>query len=224
VEIVGEMTPYVAGHVDDYDREIAHLDDRLEALFSALEQRRLLDGTLVIVTSDHGEEFMEHGLLGHGFNVYDTTLHVPLIVTWPEVVPSGVRVRRPVGLQDLPATIMELAGLNGESPFGGTSLLAAAEESSVQDSAILSELGVAQETTPPPWNYRSLVRGDLHYIRNPDGSEEIYDLRDDPWELIDLNAGTAHPGLAGFRAILSSLVGDSAVLRGQPQRERDSAP
>jgi arylsulfatase A-like enzyme len=224
VEIVGEMTPYVAGHVDDYDREIAHLDGRLEALFSALDQRLLLDGTLVIVTSDHGEEFLEHGALGHGFNVYNTTLHVPLIVTWPGVVPSGVRIGRPVALQDLPATILELAGMGGQSPFGGRSFLTAAEESAQLDSPVLSEVGVVQDTTPPPWNYRSLVRGDIHYIRNPDASEEIYDLRADPWELTNLNADKSHPRLAEFRAALSSLVGDSTVLRGQPQRERDSAP
>jgi arylsulfatase A-like enzyme len=218
VEIVGEMTSYVAGHVDDYDREIAYLDGRLEALFSALEQRRLLDGTLVIVTSDHGEEFTEHGSLGHGFNVYNTTLHVPLIVTWPGIVPRGMRVQRPVGLQDLPATILELVGMAGESPFGGTNLLAAANDSSRQGPPVLSEVGVAQDTTPPPWNYRSLVLGDLHYIRDPDG-EELYDLRRDPWETRDLSEGGSDPRLRELRSLLSSLTGGSELSRGEPQGE-----
>ena len=227
VGIVGEMHAGMIPHVDDYDREIAHLDDRLEALFAELDRRGELEDTIVIVTSDHGEEFLEHGYLGHGFNVYDTTLRVPLLIHRPGLVPAA-RIHRPVALQDLPATIMELVGLSDDSPFPGTSLLAGGSGQPAGDTAsadadapVLSEVAVSPpgEKEPAPWNYRSLVRGDLHYIRNPDRSEELYDLASDPWETRDLAGGGSDPRLGGFRAALSTLIDGPLVSRGEPQGE-----
>jgi arylsulfatase A-like enzyme len=219
VEVVGKMYPEATRHVDDYDREIAHLDDRLEALFSELDGLGVLEDTIVIVTSDHGEEFTEHGFLGHGFNVYDTTLHVPLLVYGPRLVPAA-RVDRPVALQDLPATIMELVGLAEGSPFLGRSLLAEASEPAA-DPPALSEVAVSQpgEETPAPWNFRSLVEGDLHYIRNPNRSEELYDLASDPWETRDLADGGEDPRLGRFRSALSTMIDETVVSRGEPQGE-----
>jgi len=218
VEVVGKMYPEATRHVDDYDREIAHLDERLEALFSELDRRGALEDTIVIVTSDHGEEFTEHGFLGHGFNVYDTTLHVPLLVYGPGLVPAG-RVDRPVALQDLPATIVELAGLAEGSPFLGRDLLGEASEGA--DTPVLSEVAVSQpdEETPAPWNFRSLVHGDLHYIRNPNRSEELYDLASDPWETRDLADGGADSRLGRFRSALSVMIDETVVSRGEPQGE-----
>jgi len=215
---VGKMYPEATRHVDDYDREIAHLDDRLEALFSELDRRGALEDTIVIVTSDHGEEFTEHGFLGHGFNVYDTTLHVPLLVYGPGLVPAG-RVGRPVVLQDLPATIVELIGLAEGSPFLGRDLLGEATEGA--DTPVLSEVAVSQpgEETPAPWNFRSLVQGDLHYIRNPNRSEELYDLASDPWETRDLADDGEDPRLGGFRSALSAMIDETVVSRGEPQGE-----
>jgi arylsulfatase A-like enzyme len=218
VEVVGKMYPEATRHVDDYDREIAHLDDRLEALFSELDRRGALEDTIVIVTSDHGEEFTEHGFLGHGFNVYDTTLHVPLLVYGPGLVPAG-RVGRPVVLQDLPATIVELIGLAEGSPFLGRDLLGEATEGA--DTPVLSEVAVSQpgEETPAPWNFRSLVQGDLHYIRNPNRAEELYDLASDPWETRDLADGGADSRLGRFRSALSAMIDETVVSRGEPQGE-----
>jgi arylsulfatase A-like enzyme len=209
VQLVGEMTSEMIRWVDEYDREIAHLDNRLAALFASLGHRGVLDNTIVIVTSDHGEEFMEHGLMGHGFNVYGTTLHVPLVISYPGVVPEGLRVRRPVALQDLPATVSELVGLREASPFPGHSLLASREDSVGRGAPVLSEVAVADEgeKTPGRWNYRSLIWGNYHYIENPDASEEIYDLENDPWETRDLNTTGSDLPLVDFRDALSSLVG-----------------
>ena len=218
VEVVGKMYPEATRHVDDYDREIAHLDDRLEALFSELDRRGVLEDTIVIVTSDHGEEFTEHGLLGHGFNVYDTTLHVPLLVYRPGLVPPA-RIGHPVVLQDLPATIVGLVGLEEGSPFLGRDLLGEASEGA--DTPVLSEVAVSQpgEDTPAPWNFRSLAQGDLHYIRNPNRSEELYDLASDPWETRDLADGGSDPRLGRFRSALSAMIDETVVSRGEPQGE-----
>ena len=67
--------------------------------------------------------------------------------------------------------------------------------------------------------YRSLLRGDLHYIRNPDRSEELYDRASDPWETRDLAGGGSDPRLGGFRAALSTLIDGPLVSRGEPQGE-----
>jgi arylsulfatase A-like enzyme len=204
--IVGLMDPGMGRVVDEYDREIAFLDDRLGSLFATLGNRGILDGTIVIVSSDHGEEFMEHGHMGHGFNVYNTTLLVPLLISFPGVAPEGVRVSSPVTIQNLPVTITELAGISG--PFHGTSLLAFAEDSTPPATPVLSEVSVVQsgEDTPGPWNFRSLNWGGLHYIHNPNDSEEIYDVVQDPWETTNLIATGRDLPLAELRAALSSLI------------------
>src|SRR5262249_30983432 len=75
--------------VDSYDGTLAYLDSQLELLFSALESQGILENTLVIITSDHGEEFGEHGLLDHGNSLYLASVHVPLVIHFPGRVPAG---------------------------------------------------------------------------------------------------------------------------------------
>src|SRR5690606_2852854 len=84
-----------------------------------------LDNTLVIVTSDHGEHFGEHGLMAHGNSVYRPLLQVPLFIRFPGRVPGGLRIAEPVTLRDLGATAFDLAGLVPSSPWPGGSLRAA---------------------------------------------------------------------------------------------------
>src|SRR5690606_1317626 len=91
-----------------YDGSIAYLDDAIGRLREALEARGLLDNTVIVAVSDHGESFGEHGWYLHGHSLYREQLHVPLIIRWPERVPAGVRVARPVSIDDLPAVIQDL--------------------------------------------------------------------------------------------------------------------
>jgi arylsulfatase A-like enzyme len=218
--------------VDQYDREIAFLDDRVGRLLDELDGRGILDRTIVIVASDHGEEFSEHGRTGHGWNVYDTSLWVPLLIRYPSRVPGGARVGGPVSLQDLPATVMALTGHPDPDPFPGQSLIPLPGET-LPAPPVLSELSGTMETPVEEiggWDQRSLVWDALHYIRLQDGSEELYDLAADPWETRDLAGLPAGKSqLARFRAALARLVdevesgsdGDlAAVGRGEPERER----
>ncbi len=195
-----------------YDACIAYLDDQLGRLFRALEERGLDRNTLVILTSDHGEMFGEHNQIQHTSGLYMPALHVPLAMVYPGVLPAGVRVSRPVTLRDLPATILDvlrqpdsaipgrtLAGLwNGElAPNGG--------------SALLSELDAYSWSSP--WkpisrgDMKSLLEDRLHYIRNGDGVEELYDPTIDVREENDL---IADPRAAGaverFRFVLDSVL------------------
>ena len=107
-----------------YDECIAALDRDLGVLFDVLERRGVLESTVLIVTADHGEQFGEHGDYGHGCSVYQPEIHVPLLIRFPREVPKGRVVREAVSLRDLPATVLDLAGLEGHSVFPGQSLSA----------------------------------------------------------------------------------------------------
>lgn len=106
-----------------YDGEIAFVDEYLGKLFDDLAERGLWDDTLVIVTSDHGDEFLEHGYKGHRRNLYQSTLQVPLVVKMPRGRWAGKRIDSLVGIVDLAPTILELAGLESPPEFNGRSLL-----------------------------------------------------------------------------------------------------
>src|SRR5205085_8095982 len=101
---------------------IASLDHHVGLLLDELERRGVLDNTLVIITSDHGEHFGEHNLLLHGNSLYRDLLHVPLVVIAPGRVPAGRRVKEFVSLRDLPATVLDLLRLEGRGWFPGRSL------------------------------------------------------------------------------------------------------
>jgi arylsulfatase A-like enzyme len=188
---VGNTTAEEAAAIrNGYDAAIAYLDTDLNRLFGALSHRCLLDDTLVIVVSDHGEEFGEHAVYGHGETTYLQSLLVPLILRWPTHVPAGTMVDRGVTLRDVPATVTELLGLPDDGRWVGTSLSRYWRTSnlarSVEDEPMFSEL------IPAPWRrhrtfvskgeMKSLLWGDLHYVCSADGSEEIYDIQRDPAE------------------------------------------
>lgn len=172
-----------------YDRAITYLDGQLGRLFDELARRDLLRQTLVIITSDHGEAFGEHGHYGHADNLYLPLLHVPLLVIAPGRVPVGLRIGAPVTLRDLPATILELV-TRSSSPLPGQSL-ARFWNGAASDSAILSAVNLAPikprlYAEGASAEMRSIVQGPYHYIKAPDESEELYDWHHDPAEDHDL--------------------------------------
>ena len=114
----------IQGAIDAYDNAIGYLDSELGKLLAQLEQRGVLERTIVIITSDHGEEFFEHGLWDHGNSLYHPSVHVPLLVIAPGLAPAGVTVSQPVSIRSLPATVADLLRWS-ESPFPGASLAGA---------------------------------------------------------------------------------------------------
>jgi arylsulfatase A-like enzyme len=176
-----------------YDGAIAYLDADLKRLFDKLRQRDLLDETLVIIVSDHGEEFAEHSTLGHGTDLHIQSLRVPLLVRYPASVPAGIKVKEPVTLRDIPATIIDVLDLPDDDQFPGRSLSrywADADSGELEPcESMFSELIRTHkdaERTPKSKGSKSLITGYLHYILNDDGTEEVYDLRNDPAEQNDL--------------------------------------
>jgi arylsulfatase A-like enzyme len=94
-----------------YDAEIAYTDRELGSLLGAFEAQGLLDDTLVVVTSDHGEGLMDHGVWLHGLDVHEESVRVPLLLRWPGVVPEGKRASEPVALVDLAPTLLDLMSI-----------------------------------------------------------------------------------------------------------------
>ena len=106
-----------------YEAEALWTDEHLSRLLDHLDALGVLDDTIVVVTSDHGEEFWEHGRWGHQRTLYDEVLRVPLLMRYPSAFPAGTRVPGQARLQDIAPTLLELAGLESDARLEGQSLL-----------------------------------------------------------------------------------------------------
>lgn len=198
--------------IDAYDGALAYLDQQLGALLDDLAVRGILDRTLVVITSDHGEEFAEHRVLEHGYSMYRPALHVPLLLILPNSVPAGRRVRTPVSLVDIAATVIDLAGGASSQTLGGNSLSRLWKGVEPGEATTLSEL-TRPPGDQPEWypirkgDMKALVYRGFRYIRNGDNTEELYSLEFDPWEARNLAAA---PGYASIlieaRSTLNSVV------------------
>ncbi len=201
--------------IDAYDGAIAYIDYHLGLLFDELRKRELIQNTLIIITADHGEEFGEHGVFDHGNSLYLPSLHVPLLISFPQHVPAGIRIQEPISLRDLPATVVDLLDFQDGFPFPGKSLArywkGMLNLDSLQEKALLSEVNY----TPghPSWfpvskgDMKSLVFGGRRYIKNGDGKEELYDFNHDPWEKQNLaGLDKSQPELKRFRALLEMVL------------------
>jgi arylsulfatase A-like enzyme len=176
--------------IDAYDGAIAYLDHHLAALVEALRARGLGDRTLVVITSDHGEAFAEHGNYLHGNSLYREEIEVPLILLGPGV-PAGTRIPTPVSTAAVAATVADLAD-GDRGPFPGPSLALLWRAAPPDPPAVLSEVGV-QPWQPPsvPVHHgaiRSLVTDRWHYIEHSRLGVEAYRWREDRDEARDLAA------------------------------------
>jgi arylsulfatase A-like enzyme len=186
-----EFNRFGRGDRGRYDGFLARIDRAIGSLLDGLEQRGVLDNTIVVITSDHGELFGEHGLSSHGNGLHMPALWVPLIVVYPRDIPAGVRVRNPVGLQDLAATLVELAGVSSAATVGGTSLAAYLRPGGTMPArAVFSEVETYKNLDSPGpaarGPMRSLIDSTWHYILHADGTEELFAWKSDPGELDNL--------------------------------------
>ncbi len=177
-----------------YESSIAYLDNRLEALFAELGRRNLIEDLLVVITSDHGEEFGEHGAFEHGFDMTMTLTHVPLVLRRPGTIPTGVSVPQPVALQDLAATVLDLTG-GADAAIGGESLARhwRAPADSASREVVFSNDG----------RMSSLVTENYQLLRVRGRGDRLYNHREDPHGLRDLAEDPAHAGtLADLQRLL----------------------
>ncbi|MDX2122054.1 MAG: sulfatase-like hydrolase/transferase [Gemmatimonadota bacterium] len=190
-----------------YDGAISFLDHELGRMFDTLAARGVLDHTIVIVTSDHGEHFGEHGLMAHGNSVYRPLLQVPLFIRFPERVPGGTRIAEPVTLRDLGATVFDLARLVPASPWPGGSLRAAWD--TAYQGAPLSPV-YAELRSGRRWR-ASLLDDGYQLYRDDQGKLALFHQGQDPNGEVNLLAGdTSTSTLTAIAARLTARM-DSLV-------------
>ena len=168
-----------------YDGEVAYTDSLIGDFRVELEQRGLFDEAVVVLTADHGEGLGDHGESYHGFFVYDSTVHVPLIVRWPGGVEGGRVVTDAVSHVDIAPSLGELLDLPGTGAEQGRSLLPSMQGLAEPDPG----RGVYAESFYALDHYgwaplRSLRTADYKYIETPD--PELYALLEDPGELTNI--------------------------------------
>ena len=166
-----------------YRRGVRYLDSQLAELFAGLTARGLLENALVIITSDHGEEFREHGRMLHS-QVYDESVHVPLIVRLPGRESVARIVDVAVGLEDLLPTVLELLGVpEGPEPLDGRSLVPLLQgEREWSPRPLLLEDKLTRSVF-------GLREGDLKLVSDlHNGDRKLFDLRADPGELRNIAA------------------------------------
>jgi arylsulfatase A-like enzyme len=211
-----------------YDDCVADLDEQLGRLFDELGRRAVLDTTWVIIAADHGESFGEHaGVFCHGTSLYQTELHVPLVIIPPGGSPSKRVVTETVSLRNLAATIVDVLDFETGSPFPGQSLARFWDGSSPSLSPpadrALSEVVPIDPLNPDPlemvkphWPLAAVNEGGWTYIRREgDVHEELFHLREDAKESHNLaGSPAARPELERMRGSLSGLTAGSLT----PQR------
>lgn len=185
-----------------YDAKIACLDDRLARLLAVMEEGGLLQNTVVAFTSDHGENFGEHGLAYHDFCLYDTLLHVPFLLYGSPIVDSGRVLDALVSHIDVAPTFLSLAGVASEKQqYPGHNLLSTegGHEAVFAEYGPPRTLGVFRRMHPD-FDYRvfdrelkSIRTARWKYIRTADGQEQLYDIAQDPRETV--NRAGEMPGL-----------------------------
>jgi arylsulfatase A-like enzyme len=189
-------------HVDAYDRTVREAYDLIASLLAELDRLGLAESTLVVLLSDHGEAFGEHGALDHGYASHQEQLHIPLVFRGPGI-PAGRRVDAPSSIVDVAPTILDLAGA-APLPFAqGVSLSAAFAGRDLPRNRPLFFSWLAKGA-------QGVRHGRWKYVR-ADHGHELFDLESDPGEnLPRLRKGRAR---ADDTALLAQHVETSARLR-----------
>jgi arylsulfatase A-like enzyme len=165
---------------DLYDGEVKYLDGRLAELFADLERQGALRNTIVVITSDHGEELGEHAIFGHGNALYESQIHVPLIVHVPGRPPG--HVARPVETAGIAAALLGAAGIRPPRSFPVAPVPLAAEASAAEPPPPVIQL--AKIGLYAVWLHRTaVVEGDRKLVVGSNGWPVVHDLRMDRREL-----------------------------------------
>lgn len=210
-----EWLPHLAEH---YDAEIRYDDYLVEQFVKTLKEKGKWDNTLFIVVSDHGENLGDHGLLNHQFCLYETLLHVPMVIRFPENQWAGTVETNKVQLTDLFPTILDRAGVDISVYLNqGRSLMPG---KTTEDRDIFAEYYIHTRFGKSKrygkfWDdpkmlvhkrrLKSFRRGDYKLIWGSDGLRELYNLVADPVEEMNLASSQDHgPKLAELEGALKA--------------------
>lgn len=196
-----------------YEAGVREMDDYLAQLIAALEQRGLWDDTLVVLTADHGEALGEHGLWDHGYSVYQTDLHVPLILRWPGTLPAGLRVKKTASLLGVMPTLFDVLDLDFAQNVQGSALTP-----HIADLPTADTIAIGSSVKYPPQQW-AIVRDNWKMIamqQNPKkrqgGIALLYDLDVDPGEMSPVSS--QNPEIVrALSTILQERMNASATLK-----------
>jgi arylsulfatase A-like enzyme len=166
--------------LNNYDRDISRLDQKLGELFAALKEMNLYEKTLIIVTSDHGEAFGEHNLMLHGRALFNNNLHVPLLIKYPFNEKRRGIIDCPVSLAGIAPTVLSYLSLEIPDSIQGFPF-----------SQKNQQLLIAQNFHDPhskefPHDLISIQQDNYKYIEARGGDDQFYNLKDDPGETRNL--------------------------------------
>ncbi len=182
-----------------YDEEVAFVDQELGRFFETLRRRELWSSLLVVLTSDHGEEFFEHGGFEHGHSMHQEVVRVPLLFWGPGI--GGRRQPMPASLVDLTPTILEAVGVEHSERYAGLSLWP-----TLTRGQRLSERSLVSEGTLYGAERKSIIRWPLKLTTKGKARElRLFDLADDPLEHNDL-AGVRPEQVARLRRELDATT------------------
>jgi arylsulfatase A-like enzyme len=216
-----------------YEAEVAYADHHMGLLLDWLDQTGRLDDTFVIIVADHGENLGEHGLLNHQYCVYDTLLHVPLVLRYPGALPRGKRIPWQVQTLDIFQTILEAGGVQvPNSP--SRSLLAGPPDRSLTVAeygtpraphrSYLDRFGIQRQDLQKYERGFTAIRTESHkLILGTDGSRELYHWPCDHAE--EMNLANEQPDLVvELETVLNnwqSELGVSSLAESSAEWEMD---
>ena len=188
-----------------YDREVLFADHEFGRLLRGLEKRRLTERAVLAIAADHGEGLLEHGVSGHGLDVYEELVHVPLLVVAPDGELAGTRVEQPLPLAAVRDLLLRLVlgseadGLVDERDAwtslrrsGRLALAPVFVERPHYTEERLAERSQLDGPGPAvPGDLLGVIMGDLKLVRQPGGEVQLFDLAHDADELVDLSAERA---------------------------------
>jgi len=179
-----------------YDEEVLFLDDILTKFIQFLKAHKEYDNTIIVMTSDHGELFGEHGHVHHVFTTYNELIHVPLLIKWPEDYNIKGEINNLIQLHDLYSTFFDLANIPFPVPVSSKSLLST-EKRKVAVSQLLDinfKIKGLKKRNPDfiPKDFMqpmmAVITEDLWKItKRFDGHIEVYNLNNDLYETKNLS-------------------------------------
>ena len=210
-----------------YDAEIAYTDDAVRALLDSLERQGLVQDTLVVVTADHGEGLMSHGVLSHAIDLHEEAVRVPWLMRWPGVLRAGQVVRAPVGAVDLHATMLGLLGVPvSRLPGRDVSAALRAGREPAASTPVFFYRRLYERPTRLGWLRHFLLQGTQEGVRLgrwklvevSHGEDLLFDLDADPDERIN-RIGEEPERVAGLRALLAKRRAADAEWGGEERVE-----
>jgi arylsulfatase A-like enzyme len=199
---------------DLYDANISFVDDQLNRLFREIRSYKFADNTMLIITADHGDQFGEHGLIGHSMSLYDTLIKVPLIIWYPMKITDSIVYNHQVQTIDLFTTILKNADIDvHENNNGriGADLIGIGKKNISNNTPAFVEHGFwkHEKLMNHPMNYKKwcIRTNSFKLIKSENNKNEFYDLVRDPGETMNLIEKDI-PERIGMEKVLDKIKSD----------------